>query len=184
MPQQQDFTELLEPTLGALNRFVLGLVGNEFDAADIVQDTVVKAFVHFASFRAESKFKTWLISIALNEVRGRHRRESSARVSYVDCAQLDQLAGSRPSDSPYLQFQTNEARRLVEDAMMSLQPAYRDILRLRAFDGIDIGDAAKRLSISVPAAKARYFRAVHRLSHALKRRARGKSSRTPVSRAA
>jgi RNA polymerase sigma-70 factor (ECF subfamily) len=189
MPQQQEFTQLLEPNLRALNRFVLGIVGNQFDAADIVQDTVVKAFVHFADFRAESKFKTWLISIALNEVRGRRRRESRSRVSYVDCDQLDQLAGGHSmagysTDSPYRQYQQNEASRLVEDAITSLHPAYEEILRLRAFDGIDISDTAKRLSISVPAAKARYYRAVHRLSHAVTRRTRRSLRRPPVSQAA
>lgn len=189
MPQQQEFTQLLEPNLCALNRFVLGLVGNQFDAADIVQDTVVKAFVHFADFRAESKFKTWLISIALNEVRGRRRRESRSRVSYVDCDQLDQLAGGHSmagysSDSPYRQYQQSEASRLVEDAITSLHPAYEEILRLRAFDGIDISDTAKKLSISVPAAKARYYRAVHRLSHAVTRRTRRSLRRPPIARAA
>jgi len=190
MPQQQqEFTQLLEPNLCALNRFVLGLVGNQFDAADIVQDTVVKAFVHFADFRAEAKFKTWLISIALNEVRGRRRRESRSRVSFVDSDQLDQLAGGHSlagysSNSPYRQYQQNEATRLVEDAITSLHPAYEEILRLRAFDGIDISDTAKRLSISVPAAKARYYRAVHRLSHAVTRRTRRSLRRAPVAQAA
>jgi RNA polymerase sigma-70 factor, ECF subfamily len=178
MPQQQEFSELLESNLCALNRFVLGLVGDHFDAADIVQDTVIKAFVHFRDFRAESKFKTWLISIALNEVRGRRRRESRSRTSYVDGDQLEQLAGARSSESPYHQYQENEASRLVEDAIASLHPTYKEIIRLRALDGIDISDTARRLSISVPAAKARYYRAFHRLSHAVARRTRKPLRRT------
>jgi len=52
---------------------------NQFDAEDIVQETVVKAFIHFADFRAESKFKTWLMSIAVNEVRTRRRSEFRSR---------------------------------------------------------------------------------------------------------
>ena len=42
MPNQQEFTELLQPNLLPLNRFVFGMVGNHFEAEDIVQETVVK----------------------------------------------------------------------------------------------------------------------------------------------
>jgi DNA-directed RNA polymerase specialized sigma24 family protein len=46
------------------------------------------------------------------------------------------------------------------------------MIRLRAIDGLNIADTARRLSISIPAAKARYYRAVHRLSHTLVRKMR------------
>lgn len=179
MPDQENFTELLQPNLRALNRFVLGMVGNHFDAGDIVQETVAKAFIHFPEFRAESKFKTWLMSIALNEVRGRRRRESRSRVSYVDFDQLDQMAGAGSNDSPDRQYQEKETSRMIEEVVDSLHPTYRDVVRLRAFEGCDISDAARRLSISVPATKARYHRAVRHLSHVVARR-----TRRPARRAA
>jgi DNA-directed RNA polymerase specialized sigma24 family protein len=46
------------------------------------------------------------------------------------------------------------------------------MIHLRAIDGLNITDTARRLSISVAAAKARYYRAVHRLSHTLVRQTR------------
>src|SRR5271156_1625701 len=98
MPNQQEFTELLQPNLLPLNRFVFGMVGNHFDAEDIVQETVVKAFIHFADFRAESKFKTWLMSIAVNEVRNRRRSDFHSRIAYLECDHLEELAKSTSSD--------------------------------------------------------------------------------------
>jgi len=178
MPDQQEFSQLLQPNLLPLNRFVLGMVGNPFDAEDIVQDTVVKAFVHFADFRAESKFKTWLMSIAVNEVRSRRRSEFRSRISYFDFDQLERLATATSDDSPLRQCQENDVARQVQKAMVSLHPAYKEMIRLRAIDGLNIADTARRLSISVPAAKARYYRAVHRLSHTLSRQ-----TRRPVRRA-
>jgi RNA polymerase sigma-70 factor (ECF subfamily) len=183
MPNQQDFHQLIEPHLLPLNRFVLGMVGNQFDAEDIVQETVVKAFIHFADFRAEAKFKTWLMSIAVNEVRGRRRKEFRSRLTYFDFDQLERLANCSPSESPFRQAQENEATRLVEKAMTTLHPSYKEMIRLRAIDGLDITDTARRLSISVPAAKARYHRAVHRLSHTLARQTR-KPIRRPYRAAA
>src|SRR3984885_10733866 len=111
MPNQQEFTQLLQPNLLPLNRFVLGMVGNHFDAEDIVQETVAKAFIHFADFRAESKFKTWLMSIAVNEVRSKRRKEFRSRISYFDFDQLERLASTTSNDSPYRQYQENETTR-------------------------------------------------------------------------
>jgi RNA polymerase sigma-70 factor (ECF subfamily) len=172
MPNQQEFTELLQPNLIPLNRFVFGMVGNQFDAEDIVQETVVKAFIHFADFRAESKFKTWLMSIAVNEVRSKRRREFRSRMTYFDFDQLERLASSTSNDSPFREYQENETTQRVQHAMVSLHPTYKEMIRLRAIDGLNIADTARQLSISVPAAKARYYRAVHRLSHTLVRQTR------------
>src|SRR5579862_8659868 len=105
MPTQQEFTELLQPNLLPLNRFVFGMVGNQFDTEDIVQETVVKAFTHFADFRAESKFKTWLMSIAVNEVRTKRRKEFRSRMTYFDFEQLERLATGTSNDSPFRQYE-------------------------------------------------------------------------------
>lgn len=179
MPDQQEFTQLLEPNLLALKRFVLGMVTNDFDAEDIVQETVVKAYVHFADFRAESKFKTWLMSIALNEVRTRRRKEFRSRTSYFDFDQLERLASPSFNDSPLHQYQENERFRLFENALVALHPSYQEMLRLRALDGSDMAHTARTLSISVAAAKARYYRAVNCLSRTLRRQ-----TRRPLRRAA
>jgi RNA polymerase sigma-70 factor, ECF subfamily len=172
MPNQQDFHQMIEPHLLPLNRFVLGMVGNRFDAEDIVQETVIKAFVHFADFRAEAKFKTWLMSIAVNEARSKRRREFRSRLTYFDFDQLEKLARGGSIESPFRQAQENETARLVEKAITALHPSYEEVIRLRAIDGLDITATARRLSISVPAAKARYHRAVHRLSSAVARQTR------------
>jgi RNA polymerase sigma-70 factor, ECF subfamily len=172
MPNPQEFTELLQPNLVALNRFVFGMVGNQFDTDDIVQETVVKAFTHFADFRAESKFKTWLMSIALNEVRSKHRKEFRSRTSYFDFDQLERLAKGTSNGSPFREFQENETTRRVQNAIVSLHPTYQELIQLRAIEGLNIADSARRLSISVAAAKARYYRAMQRLSRALVRQTR------------
>ncbi|HTC33253.1 MAG TPA: RNA polymerase sigma factor [Bryobacteraceae bacterium] len=178
MPNSQDFTQLLEPNLLPLNRFVFGMVGNQFDAEDIVQETVIKAFTHFADFRAESKFKTWLMSIAINEVRTKRRKEVRSRTSYFEFEELERLASGTSQDSPFRQYQENETTRRVQKAIGSLHPNYKNLIHLRSMEGLNIADTARRLSISVAAAKARYHRAVHRLSDTLARQ-----NRRPLGRA-
>lgn len=162
----QIFTELLQLNARALNRFVLGMVGNQSDADDIVQETAVKAFIHFGDLRVQAKFRTWLMSIAVNEVRTRRRTESRSRVSYLDFDQLERL-GSASNDSPYHRYEEHQIERSVRKAIVSLHPRYKEMIRMRAIDGLDIAETAHRLSISIPAAKTRYYRAVECLSRVL-----------------
>jgi len=176
MRNRQEFTELLKANLPAIRRFILRLVRNHFDAEDIVQETALKAFVHFAEFRGEASFRTWLTSIALNEARGHHRRESTSRMSYLEFHELERIACARSTDSPYHLYQKVENDRTVEDALATLRTSERNVIHLRAFDGCDVADAARRLSISIPATKSRYHRAVGHLSIALKRRTRAPMS--------
>jgi RNA polymerase sigma-70 factor, ECF subfamily len=172
MHDQQEFNELLQPNLLPLNRFVFGMVGNSFDAEDIVQETVVKAFIHFSDFRGDSKFKSWLMSIAVNEVRSKHRKEYRSRLSYFDFNQLETLAKGVTNDSPFRQYQEDENTRALQRAIVTLHPTYKEMIHLRVIEGLNIADTARRLSISVAAAKARYYRAIQRLSRVLARQTR------------
>lgn len=56
------------------------LLKNESDAEDAAQEAFIRAYRNLASFRAEAKFSTWLLSIALNEARDRIRRRKARRI--------------------------------------------------------------------------------------------------------
>jgi len=167
MRDQQEFTELLETNLPAVRRFVLRMVRNQSEADDIVQDTALKAFIHFTEFRAEAKFRTWLTSIARNEVLSQRRRGYTSRVSYFESHQLEQMASAGSSDSPYRRYQQKEDSRKLRNAMASLRASERDVIRLRALDGRNVAETARELSISSTAMRTRYHRAIRHLSAAL-----------------
>src|SRR5690349_25028520 len=58
-----------------LYRLARGILRNDGEAEDVVQETYVRAFTHLAEFRGESSLSTWLSRIAMNEALGRLRRE-------------------------------------------------------------------------------------------------------------
>ena len=58
-----------------LFRIARGLVRDDHEAEDIVQETYVRAFTRLDRFRGEAAFGTWLTRIALNEAYGRLRRK-------------------------------------------------------------------------------------------------------------
>src|SRR6201984_1370204 len=58
-----------------LYRLARGILRNDGEAEDVVQETYVRAFTRLADFRGESSLSTWLSRIAVNEALGRVRRE-------------------------------------------------------------------------------------------------------------
>src|ERR1700755_2808044 len=58
-----------------LYRMARGILRNDSEAEDVLQETYVRAFTHLDSFCCESSFATWLARIATNEAMGRLRRQ-------------------------------------------------------------------------------------------------------------
>src|SRR5258705_4650200 len=58
-----------------LYRLARGILRNDGEAEDVVQETYVRAFTHLESFRGDSSLATWLSRIAMNEALGRLRRQ-------------------------------------------------------------------------------------------------------------
>src|SRR5437016_8838857 len=61
-----------------LYRIARGILRNDGEAEDVVQETYVRAFTHLENFRGDSSLATWLSRIAMNEALGRLRRQRPA----------------------------------------------------------------------------------------------------------
>src|SRR5690242_14030136 len=73
MSRQESFADCVVEHLPFLNRMIRALTRNHSISEDIVQQTMLKALVHADQFRLDSTPKTWLVSIAMNEVRQVYR---------------------------------------------------------------------------------------------------------------
>src|SRR5512142_3189438 len=60
-----------------LYRLARGILRNDSEAEDVVQETYVLAFTHLDGFRGDSGLSTWLSRIAINEALGRVRSAKS-----------------------------------------------------------------------------------------------------------
>src|SRR5690349_23742068 len=79
--EHEAFYELIRPHHRRVYAAAFAITRNHADAEDIAQETMLKAFKKLGQFRAESRFSTWLIQIAVNEARMRNRR---ARANMVE----------------------------------------------------------------------------------------------------
>jgi RNA polymerase sigma-70 factor (ECF subfamily) len=160
----QLYHELIRPYERSVYMMALSYMKNDADAEDVAQEAFVRAFRNLASFRAEAKFSTWLISIALNEARSRLRRQSIVRMDSLDEPPAEDKGASPallrdwreiPSDA----VERDEVRRLIQVAVENLPEIYRQVFLLRDVEELNINETAEALNISVPSVKVRLHRA-------------------------
>jgi RNA polymerase sigma-70 factor (ECF subfamily) len=160
----QRFHELIRPYERSVYVMAQSYMKNEADAEDVAQEAIVRAFRKLASFRAESKFSTWLISITINEARTRLRRQILVRME-----SLDQLPDEDKALSPAMlrdwreipsdAIEREEVRKLIQKAVDLLPDIYREVFLLRDVEELSINEAAEALKISIPSVKVRLHRA-------------------------
>jgi RNA polymerase sigma-70 factor (ECF subfamily) len=160
----QLYHDLIRPYERSVYMMALSYMKNEADAEDVAQEGFVKAFRSLASFRAESKFSTWLISITLNEAKSRLRRQSILRMEALDEPPEDGGVVSPAMlrdwrEIPSEAVERQEIRHLLQEAVISLPTIYRQVFQLRDVEELSIKETAEALCISVPSVKVRLHRA-------------------------
>ncbi|MBW4039713.1 MAG: sigma-70 family RNA polymerase sigma factor [Acidobacteria bacterium] len=160
----EQYHELIRPYERSVFKMALSFMKNEADAEDVAQEAFLKAFKKLADFRGEAKFSTWLISITLNEARGRLRRQATVRMESLDNSREDGGTLSPallrdwreiPSDA----LERHEISQMLQDAIANLSPMYREVLLLRDVEEFSIEETATALRITTGTVKVRLHRA-------------------------
>jgi RNA polymerase sigma-70 factor, ECF subfamily len=160
----QLYHELIRPYERSVYVMALSYMKNETDAEDVAQDAFIRAFRKLSSFRAESKFSTWLVSITINEARTRLRRRALVRMEPLEQVS-DESKGITPAllrdwrEIPLEALEREEIRSLIQRAVEELPDIYRQVFLLRDVEELTISEAAEVLDISIPSVKVRLHRA-------------------------
>jgi RNA polymerase sigma-70 factor (ECF subfamily) len=162
MSEQETFAARVAEHLPYLSRMVCALTRGDSASEDIVQQTMLKALVHADQFRLESTLKTWLTSIAVNEVRQVYRCKYRARLVPLVTGNL---AGDRSPivESPNASYQAREREALLRQAVSRLPEPYRCVVELCDLQCLPLEEAASRLRLTLSAIKSRQHRARRKL---------------------
>jgi RNA polymerase sigma-70 factor, ECF subfamily len=147
-----------------LYRVARGIVRDDSEAEDIVQETYVKAFARLGAFRGEAKLSTWLTRIAVNEALDRLRsRKPEVDLRLVDGpgAKLDDAAFALTAApaSPEQSAARSEIRGLVESAVDALPETFRIVFVMRDIEEMSIDETAAHLGLKPETVKTRLHRA-------------------------
>jgi RNA polymerase sigma-70 factor (ECF subfamily) len=162
--ETQLYHELIRPHERSVYLMALTYMKNESDAEDVAQEAFLKAYRNLASFRAEARFSTWLISITLNEARSRLRKQATVRVESLDELMEDSTKVSPAllrdwREIPSEAIERGEVRHLLQQAVADLPEIYRRVFLLREVQEFSVLETAEALQISVPSVKVRLHRA-------------------------
>jgi RNA polymerase sigma-70 factor (ECF subfamily) len=152
------FRPLVERHQNAVYSFVLRLVRNPDTAEEIAQEAFVRAFASVDRFRAEAKFRTWVMQIALNLIRDRRRAEGRLPV-VVSIEELRQRSDRPAPSDPESNIANKELASLLESALDSLPPDYREVFLLKHVEGLPYGEISEMTGVSIGALKVRAHRA-------------------------
>jgi len=147
-----------------LYRIARGILRNEAEAEDAVQEAYVKAYQKLEQYNGRGTFSAWLARIAVNESLGRLRRAAAVRntISLDNPAQgeeanvMAEFTSSGPS--PEQSAARSEFRRLLEAAIDTLPEVYRVVFILRSFEEMSVAETADCLQIEPATVKTRYHR--------------------------
>jgi RNA polymerase sigma-70 factor (ECF subfamily) len=158
------FHELIRPYERLVYLTALSIVKSDAEAEDVSQESIIKAFRGLARFRGEAKFSTWLVSIVLNEARGRLRKTGRVLLE-----SLDETAKEGEDFTPVLladwreipseALERKELASAIERAVEDLPVIYREVFVLRDQEQLSIGEIAQALGVSTGLAKVRLHRA-------------------------
>lgn len=152
--------DALVAEMANLRAFAVSLCGDKERADDLVQETMVKAWNHLASFQEGTNLKAWLFTILRNtffsERRKRRREVEDAEGMYA--AQL----ASKPEQPGYMDLQD------FREALTRLPDDQREALVLVGAAGFSYEEAADICTCAVGTIKSRVNRARNRLNDILK----------------
>ncbi len=149
-----------------LYRIARGVLPEDHEAEDAVQEAYVRAFTGLRDFRGAASLRTWLTRIVLNEaIRRRRRRRAMLDLDALHAAQersprpIHSASLTARDRDPERAAAQSQIRKMLEKAIDSLPAVFRIVLVMRDVEETSIRDTASLLGIQEETVKTRLHRA-------------------------
>jgi RNA polymerase sigma-70 factor, ECF subfamily len=156
-----EFERLAMPHAQSLYRTALRLTGRAEDAHDLVQETFLRAYRTFASFKAGTNERAWLFTILYSIMSNRWRSDRGApdevAVDDLDARFAAALAASG-ADAEQLLLARLDATPEVQRALEALPEAYRAAVLLVDVEELTYEEASAVLACPVGTVRSRLAR--------------------------
>lgn len=152
-----------------LFRVARGILADDAEAEDIVQEAYMRAFRELATFRGEALFSTWLTRIACHEALARAKKRRRL-------VQLVPSTGGEPPDppseasGPEREMENRELQAVLREAVEALPDPLRAVFCLREIEDLSTEETASALDLSIENVRVRLHRARRSLRQTLDQR--------------
>lgn len=165
------YRTLVERHSRSIFKLAYRVTGNEADAEEVVQETLLRAYAKLDRFQFQSSFRTWAYRIAINycmDMMAKRKHEAAMPMMRHEEDETErpvEIESHRPE--PDRLAQSAEVGAAVSAAMESLTAVERTAFVMRHCEGCSIEEISAALDQSLGAAKNTVFRAVQKMRRSL-----------------
>ena len=159
------FATLVDEHQRYVFNLALRVVKDENEALDLTQETFVRAWTALPNFKGQSQFRTWLYRIVTNLC---YNRLPNLRRSLNDLGDdvMEDIPETK-SNTPAQEFESNETRQHIYQAIDSLDAHYKILITLRYQNELSYDEIASTLNLPLGTVKTGIFRAKEQLRKSL-----------------
>jgi RNA polymerase sigma-70 factor (ECF subfamily) len=166
--EQNAYAELVNRYQAYVFTLVLRMIKSREDAEEVAQDVFVKAYRSLADFRGESKFSTWLYTIA-NTTSITFLRKKKLDVHSLDNEKVFEVADSKDSGLRANLVEQKSRINMVNEAIAMLSPDDAEIITLFYKAEQNLEEISRILRLETNTVKVRLHRARTRLKEKMEK---------------
>ena len=166
--EQNAYAELVNRYQAYVFTLVFRMIKSREDAEEVAQDVFIKAYRSLADFRGESKFSTWLYTIA-NTTSITFLRKKKLDVHSLDNEKVFEVADSKDSGLRANLVEQKSRVTMVNEAIAMLSPDDAEIITLFYKAEQNLDEISRILRLETNTAKVRLHRARTRLKEKMEK---------------
>jgi len=161
---EQAYEALIHLFQQPVYNLVVRLLGDPWEACDVVQEVFLKVFRKVRHFRGDSTLKTWIYRIAINEAYNhqrwfrRHRSQQVELESEVASGRYFTCQIPDRAPTPYDCALEREQAAMIEAALARMNPSFRAAVVMRDIQGMSYEEIAEILQVALGTVKSRIQR--------------------------
>lgn len=138
------------------------IMGNEEDAKDMTQESLIKVYRNLNSFRMDSSFSTWLYRIVMNTCKDQLRKKKMKVISMDQTYDVGdgnvQMEFEDEGLKPDEILISKETQSEVQSALMKVSEKNRIVVVLRDIKGFSYSEISDIINIPIGTIKSRISR--------------------------
>ena len=169
---QTAYEKLMKKYYQLIYNLIFRMISRKEDVEDLTQEAFIKAFNSLQNFDRQFAFSTWLFKIATNNAIDYLRKKK------LNTFSIDREIESEESDfkfeipdnenKPDRVIIEGERKKILDEAIESLPPKYKEVILLRHKMDKEYEEIAKELKLPLGTVKAHIFRGRELLNKFLK----------------
>lgn len=165
---------LMDRHAATVYHFLLRMLGNDYDAQDLAQETFVRVYEARERFKRGQSFRSWIYTIAANLARNHVRWRTRHPEVPLESPERDAKPSwdahlPSPGNDPGQEALRSEKAEAVRQAIVGLPPDLREAIVLCEWEDRSLSEAASILNTTPKAIESRLYRARKLLRDRLKR---------------